>query len=84
MGATAVVEIDTEADRDARAIFEKQQEINKVNELCQEKAYLQCFPTCNTQVRHKQCSFTVKLLLHNSVVHGDVNYMLHDHASVLR
>ena len=31
MGATAIVEIDTEADRDSRAIFEKQQEINKVN-----------------------------------------------------
>ena len=30
MGATAIVEIDTEADRDARAIFEKQQQINKV------------------------------------------------------
>ena len=32
MGATAIVEIDTEADRDARAIFEKQQQINKVFE----------------------------------------------------
>ena len=31
MGATSVIEIDTEADKDARAIFEKQQEINKVS-----------------------------------------------------
>ena len=36
MGATSVIEIDTEADKDARAIFEKQQEINKVssNKFC--------------------------------------------------
>lgn len=30
MGATATVEIDTDRDRDAQAIFEKSQEINKV------------------------------------------------------
>lgn len=33
MGATATVEIDTDRDRDAQAIFEKSQEINKVNTL---------------------------------------------------
>ena len=33
MGATAIVEIDTEADKDSRAIFEKQQEINKVTAI---------------------------------------------------
>lgn len=33
MGATATVEIDTDLDRDAQAIFEKSQEINKVNTL---------------------------------------------------
>ena len=33
MGATAIVEIDTEADKDSRAIFEKQQEINKVTTI---------------------------------------------------
>lgn len=31
MGATATVEIDTDQSMDARAIFEKQQKINKVN-----------------------------------------------------
>lgn len=30
MGATATLEIETETDKDAQAIFEKAQEINKV------------------------------------------------------
>lgn len=31
MGATATIEIDTDQSVDARAIFEKQQKVNKVN-----------------------------------------------------
>lgn len=39
MGATATVDVDTEKDRDAQAIFEKARKINEDNDLDESKVY---------------------------------------------
>jgi hypothetical protein len=52
MGATATVEIDTERDKDAQAIFEKSQEINKV---------MKKLPVCNSC---GQSTFSSSILTH--------------------